>query len=36
MIINRDAQGHAKGRLFLNADDTLEEIEKKTYEYYEF
>lgn len=36
MIINRDAQGHAKGRLFLNADDTLAEIEKQTYEYYEF
>lgn len=36
MVINRDAQGHAKGRLFLNADDTLAEIEKHTYEYYEF
>ena len=36
MVINRDAQGHAKGRLFLNADDTLAELEQHTYEYYEF
>jgi alpha-glucosidase len=36
MIINRDAQGHAKGHLFLNADDTLAEIADSTYEYYEF
>jgi len=36
MIINPDAQGHAKGRLFLNADDTLAEIKDSTYEYYEF
>lgn len=36
MIVNPDAQGHAKGRLFLNADDTLAEIKDQTYEYYEF
>jgi|TARA_B110000285_G_C15131559_1_gene623919 hypothetical protein len=36
MIINRDTQGHAKGLLFLNADDTIAEIETHTYEYYEF
>jgi hypothetical protein len=36
MIINRATQGHAKGRLFLNADDTIAEITNGTYEYYEF
>lgn len=36
IIINRDAQGHAKGRLFLNANDTVAEIEHNAYEYYEF
>lgn len=36
MIVNPDAQGHAKGRLFLNADDTIAELEQHTYEYYEF
>jgi hypothetical protein len=36
MIINPDAQGHAKGILFLDAGDTLAEINNNDYEYYEF
>lgn len=36
MIINRDAQGHAKGELFIDSGDTLTELTDQTYEYYEF
>jgi len=36
MIINRDTQGHASGKLFLDDGYTLEQLEAGTYEYYDF
>jgi hypothetical protein len=36
LIINRDMQGHASGKLFLDDGYTLEQLEAETYEYYDF
>jgi hypothetical protein len=36
MVANRDSQGHAQGRLFIDATNTISEIDTEQYEYYEF
>ena len=36
MIINRDPAGFAQGRLLLDEGKNISEIDKGTYEYYEF
>jgi len=36
LVVNRDANGHATGKAFLDHGETLTELNDKTYEYYEF
>lgn len=36
LLVNRDEQGHAEGRIFIDKGISLSEINDKTYEYYEF
>lgn len=36
LLINRDAQGHSEGRLFIDQGISMSELNDRTYEYYEF
>ena len=36
IVVNRDTNGHATGKAFLDHGETLTELNDKTYEYYEF
>lgn len=36
LVANRDPNGHAEGKLFLDKTNTLSEIDTKVYEFYKF
>jgi len=36
LVANRDSDGHAQGKLFLDGGETLSELNNKEYEHYEF
>jgi hypothetical protein len=36
LIINRDDQGYAEGKLFIDEGKNISELSDKTYEYYTF
>ena len=36
LVINRNSQGHAEGRLFIDGGISVSEINDGTYEHYEF
>jgi len=36
LVANRDANGHAQGKVFIDEDDSISKIESGDYQYYEF